>query len=199
MPYVRRNHIWKIGEAMSNIELKCGYISFYGNPAGYVMENIATVDIMFQSRELEEWLLKKGSTPIWKEGVFERISKGESLEKLKNALLKKIRIWQLRADSDFEIRFKSYDEILKKHVEPNQENYEVVYDGNLETNDLEAIYTTFNMNHPQGFRGHSLSISDVVELYDEQSSSFHYVDSFGFREIGSFIKSKDIILNMSMQ
>ena len=183
---------------MSSIELKCGYISFYGNPAGYVMENVATVDIIFQSKELEGWLLKKGITPIWKEGVFERISKGESLEKLKNTLLKKVRIWQLRADSDFDLRFKSYNEILKKHGEPCQENYEVVYDGNLETNDLEAIYTSFNTKHPRGFSGHSLSISDVVELYDEQRSGFHYVDTFGFREIGSFINSKDI-LNMSMQ
>jgi hypothetical protein len=59
----------------------------------------------------------------------------------------------------------------------------VVFDGELETNDLESIYTKFNIDHPSDFKGHSLSISDVVELYDENSSEFYYVNRFGFKEI----------------
>lgn len=186
---------------MGSIEVKKGYIFYYGNPAGYIREDTATIDKIFQSKEFEAWISEKQINKIWKEGVFERLSKGEKVEELngESILLKNIRIWQLKADSDFDLRFKPYDEIVKKHGQPNQENYEVVYDGNLETNDLEEIYTTFNTNHPQGFSGHSLSISDVVELYDEQSRGFYYVDTFGFREVGSFMNSNNIILNMSMQ
>ena len=53
----------------------------------------------------------------------------------------------------------------------------------METNDLESIYAKFNVEHPEGFTGHSLSMSDVVELYDDAGSAFHYVDRFGFKEI----------------
>jgi len=48
---------------------------------------------------------------------------------------------------------------------------------------LEEIYTKFNTEHPLGFKGHSLSMSDVMELYDTVNSEFHYVDQFGFKDI----------------
>ena len=38
---------------MTRIQLKSGRIIYYGNPAGYVEDNIATVDSMFKSEELE--------------------------------------------------------------------------------------------------------------------------------------------------
>jgi hypothetical protein len=63
------------------------------------------------------------------------------------------------------------------------ENYRVVYDVQLETNELDGIYEKFNLNHPAGFQGHSLSMSDIIELYDQDGSTFHYVDRFGFKEI----------------
>ena len=62
-------------------------------------------------------------------------------------------------------------------------DYEAVYDGEVQNNDLESIYAKFNAEHPKGFTGHSLSMSDVVELYDDAGSEFHYVDRFGFKEI----------------
>ena len=54
----------------------------------------------------------------------------------------------------------------------------------METNNLEALYTKFNIDHPPGYAGHSLSMSDVLELYDENGSNFFYCDRFGFQEIG---------------
>lgn len=48
-------------------------------------------------------------------------------------------------------------------------NYQVVYDGAAETNDLEALYRKFGNDGsalPAGYKGHSLSMSDVLELYD---------------------------------
>ena len=71
----------------------------------------------------------------------------------------------------------------KSFGEPDPANYLVAYDGQLETNDLDAIYEKFNLSPPSGFHGHSLSISDVIELYDGTESAFHYVDRFGFQEI----------------
>ncbi len=170
---------------LNGIEMKDGCIVYYGNPAGYIKEDRATVDKIFQSTEFEEWLSEKGLASDWRDGVFERLSNGEKAEELSEAekSLKKIRIWQLKSDSDFELRFRAYDEVVKASGEPSMANYETVYDGELETNDLEAVYAKFNMDHPNGFTGHSLSISDVVELYDEGVSEFYYVDRIGFQKI----------------
>lgn len=170
---------------MGSIEMKNGLLVYYGNPAGYVKDDRATVDSMFQSKEFEEWLSEKKFIPNWSDGIFERLSNGEQLGDPLETIspLKNVRIWQLKSDLNLELRFRSYDEVLKVSGEPSKNNYGVVFDGELETNDLESIYTKFNMDHPSGFKGHSLSISDVVELYDENSSEFHYVDQFGFKAI----------------
>ncbi len=81
------------------------------------------------------------------------------------------------------MRFISFDEFKEKFGEPSKDNFEVVFDGSLPTNNIDAIYEICNINHPDGYKGHSLSMSDVVELYDESGSEFHYVDQFGFREV----------------
>ena len=184
---------------LSGIEIKNGCIVYYGNPAGYIKEDKATVDKMFQSKEFEEWLNEKRLSPNWTDGVFEKLSKGEKISELHKDIkpLKNVRIWQLKADSDFELRFKSYEEVLKLSGEPSIKNYETVYDGELETNELECIYTKFNIEHPNGFKGHSLSISDVVELYDESGSEFHYVDRVGFQKIG-FADQQEHDIRMGM-
>ena len=63
-------------------------------------------------------------------------------------------------------------------------DYQVVYDGYVETDVLEAIYQKFNTRLPEGFPGHPLSLSDVLELYDEKTgSSFFYVDEMGFQKL----------------
>ena len=64
---------------MDGIEMKNGLLIYYGNPAGYLKENEATVDTMFKSKEFEEWLSEKKFSSNWTEGVFERLSKGEKL------------------------------------------------------------------------------------------------------------------------
>lgn len=185
---------------MGGIEMKNGLLVYYGNPAGYLKENEAMVDKMFQSKEFEEWLSEKNVSVNWTEGVFERLSKGEILGDLleTSSSLKNVRIWQLKSDSDIELRFRGYEEVLKVSGEPSSNNYDVVFDGELETNDLESIYAKFNLNHPSDFKGHSLSISDVVELYDENGSEFHYVDQFGFRKIEFMDQEREPDIKMSM-
>ena len=97
--------------------------------------------------------------------------------------LKKVRIWQLKPDVDVCMKFIPYKEMVRQFGEPSPEAYRIAYDGQFDTNDLEAIYARCNVNHPSGYNGHSLSMSDVVELYDTQGSEHHYCDRFGFEEI----------------
>ena len=63
-------------------------------------------------------------------------------------------------------------------------NYKQVYDGNIDAEEnvietLEKIYLMFNLSKPNDFHGHSLSVSDVVELDGEK----YYVERFGFKKV----------------
>ena len=81
------------------------------------------------------------------------------------------------------MKFVSYDELCKNFGSPDLENYQQVYDGAVETNDLAALYTKFYLDYPASYTGHIISMSDVLELYDESGSTFHYVDRIGFRQV----------------
>ena len=57
----------------------------------------------------------------------------------------------------------------------------MVFDGQLDTDDLNRLYELFNaLVLPQGCTGHRLSVSDVVELYDDTGSKCWYLDEEGF-------------------
>lgn len=169
---------------MSNVQIKNNRILYYGNTAGYLSEKKAVVDPMFATDELKAYLTeKKGLALEWTPGTFERLASG-TIDPDGNArLLKRCRVWQLNPDSDIMMKFISYDDLVVRFGEPDHVNFQVVYDSEVETNDLEALYTKFNLDHPPGYEGHSLSMSDVLELHDSSGSVFYYCDRFGFKEI----------------
>lgn len=62
--------------------------------------------------------------------------------------------------------------------------YDRVFEGEVDCKDLEDVYRKFNLEHPDGYKGRSLSVSDVVEIVDENGdSTFHFCDSIGFKQI----------------
>ncbi|MBZ2175623.1 hypothetical protein K8M07_10285 [Schnuerera sp. xch1] len=184
---------------MSSIKLKNDCIFYYGNPAGYVEKDIATVDLIFQNEEFENWIYERKLIAKWTEGVFERLAEGGTMLFTDEALtLKACRIWQLKTDVCPGRKFIGYEELRNNFGEPDKGNYKIAYEGIIETNDLEEIYTKFNLNHPQGFTGHSLSISDVIELYDSTNSEFYYVDRFGFKEIDFEQQNQRQDMNMTI-
>ena len=188
---------------MNGIGVKNGLVSYYGNIAGYVEDGTAIVDPMFQSDELAAYLTEKQNLAVeWRSGVFDRLATGSKtdMETGERQRLKDVRVWQLKPEADLMIRFVGYDDLIGGgYGEPDPDNYRVVYDGQLDTNDLEEIYTKFNIDHPQGFEGHSLSMSDVIELYDGSGSEFYYVDRFGFKEIGFESPQQEQINDQTMQ
>ena len=170
---------------MQGIALKNGLISYYENPAGYTEKDTAVVDRIFQTEEMAGWLESRSLTPKWTDGVMERLMAGEQpgVGGDTAASLKNVRIWQLKPETDVYMKFISLDELIKSFGAPTPEHYRIAYDGQLGTNDLEAIFERCNVNHPPGYNGHSLSMSDVVELYDSTGSEYHYCDRFGFKQI----------------
>lgn len=79
--------------------------------------------------------------------------------------------------------FFDYDSIIEKYGEVNIDDYETVYEGEIESideeNALEDLFTIFNIRHPEDFKGHSLSVSDIIKLDDK----YHYCDPFGWKQI----------------
>lgn len=158
---------------------------FYGNMVGYVKDTTAVVDEMFQSDELCQYLSRLNLTPQWEDGIYDRLMGGEvpSEELDLGQPQKGCRIWQLKKSVDVTMRFIGYEDLIKKFGEPSADNYEQVFDGDLETNDLEKIYAICRDNPPHGYQGYRMALSDVVELYDASGSKFYYCDRVGFRPI----------------
>lgn len=98
-------------------------------------------------------------------------------------------IYQLKDDESLRyISFESLDRLSKQNVEVNRDNYEKVYDAPLKPGTtLDDLYYEFNMQRPLDFRGHSLSVSDVVVLHQGTEEKAFYVDSFGFAELPDFL------------
>ena len=69
-----------------------------------------------------------------------------------------------------------------------EERYAAEFDSETEQTDLElceTLFTIFNFRKPEDFRGHSMSVSDVVELTRNGRTKFYYCDTYGFTEISA--------------
>ena len=53
---------------------------------------------------------------------------------------------------------------------------------------LEELYVQFNLYHPADFKGHSLSVSDVVALKRDGQACAFFVDRIGFKELPEFLE-----------
>lgn len=79
--------------------------------------------------------------------------------------------------------FASYDEVIKYFGEVKRDGYRFVYgfegfaSGKEPT--LDDIFYTFNVHRPDDFKGHSLSVSDVVKTPE----GYFYCDSFGWKKL----------------
>ena len=101
-------------------------------------------------------------------------------------------IYQIKGgDETRDFRFEPYDRLQAAGNVVDRANYELVYSAPLapETS-LEDIYTRFNIDHPKDFKGHSLSVSDVVVLHQNGQDTAHYVDSVGFRQVPEFLQEQ---------
>ena len=103
-------------------------------------------------------------------------------------------IYQLLPDKELaDRRFMPMEYLRGKGLPVERTFYEPIYAITVSTAEtrpeqlLEDIFYMFNMNHPADFKGHSLSVSDIVALKLNGAVSFHYVDSFGFQRLDSFL------------
>ncbi len=106
----------------------------------------------------------------------------------------KIKIYQIDRDKDnSSLSFLNYENTVKRTGgRIRSEIYQKVFDGDVECSGLEDVYFMFNENRPESFTGHSLSVSDIVEIENSDivEKGFYFCDSFGFKKI-DFEPKKD--------
>ena len=146
--------------------------------------------------EREEWDAVRGVVTLSEQADTEKLF----LENPQDAFL----IYQIRRGGELDAyRFMNYDYLQSKGVTPERGGYDAIYTGGLadygdnKTN-LDMIYQRFNVDHPADFKGHSLSVSDIVALKQNGVVSCHYVDSIGFRELPNFLKPENYLKNVEM-
>ena len=102
-------------------------------------------------------------------------------------------IYQLKDDEKLRDYHFANSEHLKNHgMYIDRENYDRVYRGRLQENEtLDDIYKRFNIDHPQDFRGHSLSVGDIVAVKKNGTIRAYFVDSFGFTVVPDFTLSRE--------
>ena len=148
---------------------------YYGNPVGYQTECGMVADTMFRREELEGWLARKGLSVRWEDGVYDRLSTGGYQALDHGPVLKSCRIWQLGPTAPITMRFLSLDRMNGEYGGPDLTRYQVVFDNEVDTNNLDEIWAAF-CRKPLGSDGQPLAISDLIELYDDSGSQFYYVD-----------------------
>ena len=104
-------------------------------------------------------------------------------------------IYQLkRGDETRDLRFEPYDRLTAAGHAVDPANYDLIYSAPLAPGtSLEAIFTRFNIDHPKDFKGHSLSVSDVVVLHQNGRDTAHYVDSIGYRQTPEFLQPQNYL------
>lgn len=96
-------------------------------------------------------------------------------------------------------RFEGLEQLKNTGLSVNHDNYELIYTAPLanfngdQNHTLDKLYEQFNISHPADFKGHSLSVSDIIGLKVNDRLSFHYIDSFGFVEQPQFLTQSNYL------
>lgn len=148
----------------------------------------------------------------WLEGVVledpdtaervERVIHPERYEKTSEELMfageERYALYQLNTESkDVPYDFMGMDFVKDHGMEVTAADYKCVYSGILHDSvSLDELYSIFNQNHPADFKGHSMSVSDVVIVNRDGDMKAYYVDSFGFADLPDFVRQRQEMLGI---
>ena len=139
--------------------------------------------------------------------VYKKLIDERRTEHTREVSSENYKIYQLKDGEKYHgIRFEPYHMIEAIGINLNKTDYDLVYEGKISEikgnsidEKLENIYSKFNRYEtmPETFMGHSLSISDVVEI----GNMAYYVDNIGFKKLSSFLdnQEQDEALDMTGQ
>ena len=139
------------------------------------------------SRDLydEDWGFLSDEPPMTPEQFY------NAMQEKERQTVREYEIYQLNAGGRDNM-FLNMEELRAMHVTPNIASYDSVYKGTLEPGmTLDSLYTKFNVERPENFKGHSLSVSDVIVVNDEHGKTAWFVDSFGFTQLPEFFAQQE--------
>ena len=143
-------------------------------------------------KKCRELMRQLSTGELTQEQVKELYAKAQEIPQEAAANKDTFSIYQLKGgDETRDLRFEPYDRLQAAGNVVDKENYALIYTAPLTPGtSLEDIYTRFNIDHPKDFKGHSLSVSDVVVLHQNGQDAAHYVDSFGYKEVPEFLQEQ---------
>ena len=177
----------------------------HGNPdnpeqAGQILaetENaILGHDGIFGITETEWEVHKEREAAIARQEKLEQ----DSAEKIDETLLLhgesgRFAIYQMDTGGEHTYQFMGIESAQKLGYSIDGKDYRMVYAAPwTPTITLEDIFERFNINRPNDFHGHSLSVSDVIVINRTAETKAYYVDSFGFEELPDFVQQRMEIL-----
>ena len=98
-------------------------------------------------------------------------------------LIRRARVYQLKPEVDPEMRFVGYEQLMARHGGVDADNYAVVFDGDVGSDDPETVYRLLRDSPPEGYKGHALARSDILELYNPKESRCFYIDTFALKPV----------------
>lgn len=160
-----------------NLEIFCLYED--GTEASYDNEAAIHSHDGIYGVEKETWERYQSQ-----EKVEQRIMKGQE---------EMFSIYQVRDDGlGQDYKFMGTSFLENNGMQAFREDYNLMYTDVLTENDtLDYIFQRFNIDRPDDFYGHSLSVSDVIVVSHNGESKSYYVDSFGFTELPDFFKQRE--------
>lgn len=99
----------------------------------------------------------------------------------------KIELYQISSEKDKNNLMYMNSDFVMKHGGIDYDSYELVFEGEVDAKRLDDIYRIFNCNHPEGYTGRSMSVSDIV--YAEGLGCF-FCDSYGFMKLKKHPKER---------
>ena len=173
--------------------------ALYPHDGAYQVANHTEISehVGFFGIEQTEWQ----KTPDYRERLAAHDAETVRLEQFFLSEMKEpaILIYQLRDSEDLrDYYFASFAELEKHHLSVDRAHYEPIYVMTIsgtETrteNMLNDAFYHFNMRRPDDFRGHSISISDIIAVKANGEVSCHYVDTFGFKMLEGFIQDNPL-------
>ncbi len=90
----------------------------------------------------------------------------------------KIELYQISPEKDKNNLMYMNSDFVMKHGGIDYDSYELVFEGEVDAKRLDDIYRIFNLEHPEGYKGRNMSVSDIV--YAEGLGTF-FCDSIGFK------------------
>lgn len=99
-----------------------------------------------------------------------------------------IKIYQINVDRDIDRAAFMGTWMLERRNRNKQIDfsiYDLVYEGNPNCATLEDVFEMFNINHPKEYKGHSLSVSDIVKVvgHKEVEDGYYFCDSLGWKKL----------------